>query len=323
MAVAYRSSTSANKVASSGQNLVLNVPAGTVDGDVMVAYVLTATGTTAATQASWTALDNQTGGPTAASFYRIASSEPASYTFTVVDAQSSNGLIVTYSGTHATTPINQHSAWNRLTSTANATANTVTPSVDNCMILYLAGAGTSTAITPPAGYTERVDFVVASTANVELAELLQTSAAATGNKTGTASGSTNTQGSLIALAPAAGGSAPANTVAPVASGTATVGSTVSVTNGTWTDNGSPTFTYQWQRDLLGNASYSNIAAATSNTYVLTLLDDSCNVRCVVTDTDSNGATAANSNSILDLTDRAVPAINATQHGRAVHRSTVR
>lgn len=94
---------------------------------------------------------------------------------------------------------------------------------------------------------------------------------------------------------------PTNTVAPVASGSTTVGSVVSSTTGTWADAGSPTFTYQWQRDVLGNGVYTNIAAATSSTYTLVILDDGNDVRCVVTDTDVVGATAANSNSILDTT----------------------
>lgn len=95
--------------------------------------------------------------------------------------------------------------------------------------------------------------------------------------------------------------APSNTVAPVASGSTTIGSAVSTTNGTWADAGSPTFTYQWQRDVLGNGVYTNIATATASTYTLVALDDACNVRCVVTDTDVVGATSANSNSILDTT----------------------
>lgn len=92
----------------------------------------------------------------------------------------------------------------------------------------------------------------------------------------------------------AGGSPPVNTVAPAVTGTATVGQTLSCTTGTWTD-GTPVFTYQWQRDVAGNGSFSNIAAATANTYVLVDADDGNKVRCVVTDTDENGATSANSN----------------------------
>jgi hypothetical protein len=200
MAVAFRAAATGTKTGGSGLNLVINVPAGTADGDVMVAMVLTGTGTTAATQASWTTLDSQTTGPTARSFYRIASSEPASYTFTVVDAQTSTGAIVTYSGSHATTPINQHAAYNRLTSTTSISATTVTPSVDNCMIVFLGGAGAAASATPPSGYTERADISQGGI-TVEAAELLQTTAAATGTVTATASASTNTQGTVVAIAP--------------------------------------------------------------------------------------------------------------------------
>lgn len=95
--------------------------------------------------------------------------------------------------------------------------------------------------------------------------------------------------------------APANTVAPVASGSTTLGSVVTTTDGTWTGFPAPTFTYQWQRDVLGNGVYSNIATATANSYTLTLLDDACNVRCTVTGTNTAGSATANSNSILDTT----------------------
>lgn len=98
---------------------------------------------------------------------------------------------------------------------------------------------------------------------------------------------------------------PANTVAPVASGSSTVGSVVSVTTGTWSDAGSPTFTYQWQRDVAGNGVYSNIASATSSSYTLVTADNTCNVRCRVTDTDVVGATTASSNSILDTSGTVV------------------
>lgn len=89
---------------------------------------------------------------------------------------------------------------------------------------------------------------------------------------------------------------PANTVAPAVTGTTTVGQTLSTTNGTWT--GSPTsFSYQWQRDNQGGGSYSNIGSATATSYMLVDADDACNVRCVVTATNSGGSTAANSNSV--------------------------
>ncbi len=306
MAVAYRSNATATKAGGAGTNLVINVPAGTANGDVMVAFVLTGTAVTPAVQASWTTLDSQNTGPTVISFYRIASSEPASYTFTVDSTNTSWGTIVTYSGTHATTPINKHAAFNRLTSTTNITGTTITPDVNNCMILWLGAAGTATSITKPASYTDRVSNVTSS--GTDIAELLQTSAAATGSITGTGSTSTNTDGSLIALAPAAGGSPPVNTVAPAVTGTTTVGQVLSSTTGTWTTS-NPVYTYQWQRDAFGNSSYSNIGSATSSTYTLVDADDGCNIRCNVTDTDDNGATTQASNVVGLVVEAAVPAIS--------------
>ena len=100
----------------------------------------------------------------------------------------------------------------------------------------------------------------------------------------------------VTYTPASAGP-PTNTVAPAVSGTAKVGSTLTTTNGTWTDDGSPTFTYQWQRDNSGGGSYSNISSATASSYTLVSADVACNIRCVVTDTDSHGSTPANSNAL--------------------------
>ena len=87
---------------------------------------------------------------------------------------------------------------------------------------------------------------------------------------------------------------PVNNVAPVLSGTQTFGSTLSCTTGTWTGSPTITYTYQWQRNG------SNIALATSNTYVLVQADVLNVIRCVVTGTNSYGSTSANSNSTSDI-----------------------
>lgn len=108
-----------------------------------------------------------------------------------------------------------------------------------------------------------------------------------GRKWGTVSGGTVS----------AGGTAPSNTVAPAVTGTPTEGQTLTTDNGTWTDDGSPTFNYQWQRDNSGGGTYTNISAATASTHTLVAADVGCQVRCVVTDTDTNGATAADSNAL--------------------------
>lgn len=93
---------------------------------------------------------------------------------------------------------------------------------------------------------------------------------------------------------------PANTVAPVISGTPTVGSTLSCTTGTWTDDGSPTFTYQWQSADFSNT-FTDISGATSSSYTLTSAEDGLPVQCLVTDTDSRGSTEVPSSNSPSVT----------------------
>lgn len=86
---------------------------------------------------------------------------------------------------------------------------------------------------------------------------------------------------------------PANVTPPVVSGTAQVGQTLTTTNGTWSDNGLPTFTYQWWRDT--NA--TPVGGATSQTYALVAADKTHLIGVTVTDTDLGGAASAGSNTV--------------------------
>lgn len=95
-------------------------------------------------------------------------------------------------------------------------------------------------------------------------------------------------------APGPAGDPPVNTVAPVASGTGEVGQTLSVTTGTWTGLEPITYSYQWQRDGV------NIGGATNSTYTLVSGDADTDVRCVVTGTNDDGSSSANSNAISVL-----------------------
>lgn len=120
---------------------------------------------------------------------------------------------------------------------------------------------------------------------------------ATGTYAATWTAASSTYNAAIATFKGATGSAPGNTVAPAVTGTSHVGQVLTTSNGTWTDDGSPTFTYQWQRDNSGGGTYSNITSATSSTYTLVDADDGCQVRCVVTDSTPDGNASANSNAL--------------------------
>jgi len=84
-----------------------------------------------------------------------------------------------------------------------------------------------------------------------------------------------------------------STVAPVVSGTLTATSTLTSTNGTWV--GSPAFTRQWQVADTAAGPFTDIAAATGATYVLTVGNVGKFIRSIVTGTNGLGATSMNSN----------------------------
>lgn len=78
-----------------------------------------------------------------------------------------------------------------------------------------------------------------------------------------------------------------NSVLPVVTGALVSGQTLTTTNGTWSSSG--TFTYLWQSLSAGSGStWTNIASATSSTYVLTSAETSKYVRVQVTNSISSG-----------------------------------
>ena len=87
--------------------------------------------------------------------------------------------------------------------------------------------------------------------------------------------------------------APSNTTPPTVSGTAKVGQTLTVSNGAW--SGSPTsYDYQWQR-CTSSTSCIDIASATSQSYKVVAADAGRTLRAVVTASNSDGKSTANSN----------------------------
>jgi hypothetical protein len=103
----------------------------------------------------------------------------------------------------------------------------------------------------------------------------------------------------LILAANALAAAPSNTTAPAVSGTAKVGQTLTVSNGSWT--GSPTdYSYQWQR-CTSTTSCASIVDATENTYIARGADVGHTLRAVVTATNADGLSTANSNQTATVT----------------------
>lgn len=95
----------------------------------------------------------------------------------------------------------------------------------------------------------------------------------------------------LTVAASALAAAPANTTPPKISGTAKAGQVLTVSNGTWT--GSPTdYSYQWQRCT--GSTCSNISDANNKTYTVRAADVGHTLRAVVTASNADGLSTANS-----------------------------
>jgi hypothetical protein len=104
-----------------------------------------------------------------------------------------------------------------------------------------------------------------------------------------AAGSTSATSSVTSLIE---GILPTNTLLPSIGGALKLGQLLSVTNGTWTGSEPITFSYQWQLCLLGTC--TNIAKATSQTFLLSGLSLGSTLRAVVTAKNAAGSVPVNS-----------------------------
>src|SRR4051812_40427191 len=171
MAIAFRSASAIAGVASG--NVTLALPAGVTDADLMVAPFI-GDDAVAISKSGWVnfaSVDNGGAALRGQALSRIAATESGSQVFTHAAGSSTDGLIVAFSGVATVSTINQSSAKGSASAGTAATTNSITPTVDGCMIVqvYLvdgdsssvsAYANTGTALT----WTERVDTGDATTA---------------------------------------------------------------------------------------------------------------------------------------------------------------
>jgi hypothetical protein len=104
-----------------------------------------------------------------------------------------------------------------------------------------------------------------------------------------AAGSTSVTSSVTGLIE---GILPKNTALPTIGGLLKNGQLLSVTNGTWTGSEPFSYSYQWQLCLLGSC--TNIAKATSQTFLLGGLNLGSTLRAIVTATNAAGSVPATS-----------------------------
>ena len=207
-AVSYRQTQVSNNGAGGAANIVMTVPAGVANNDLLFMHIAARGGSnmTIATPAGWTLHRNTNNGTFVrlATFRRIASSEPASYTVTFgggTPSQQAVGAITAYYGVKSTTAPGVLDV-NGATATGNnatPTANSITASA-NALVLaayshgYGNGAVGSAMFTTAAGMNERYDAqsqnaTAANRSSLAGDDILSAAGGATGNKPVTASAS--------------------------------------------------------------------------------------------------------------------------------------
>lgn len=200
--------------------LTINVPAGTQADDVMIASIVVRPANMLITPpAGWTLvrlINQPAGGGTGgagqvqATYYRVATAaEPASYTWRFYGGVSNGaaGGILSFSGVDTANPIDAEGG-NVTPFSVNHTANSVTTTVADTMLVSAHAMNSADTWTPPGGMTEAVDVASqplnAVGATIEINYELRTSAGATGSRTArVANFADNGTAQLLALRPGA------------------------------------------------------------------------------------------------------------------------
>jgi hypothetical protein len=294
----------ASSVTSSANLIFSSGPAGVEDGDLLVFWVSTNTAHTVNSAPSgWTQIGSTQDHGTDTSmsaFYRVASSEPSSYTFTSYfpGSEAYAALMLAYSNVDPSVPLDGVTPVQEVSSnTATAPSISITTVSDNSIVLFLLGCDPgvdplSFAASTPSGSVARATSQNGGLAWVGVIEYLQETAGAATITCSTSSD--NYCETAIVLGPSTTLTAPVNTAEPTLTGTSTETFEMACSTGSWSANPSPTFTYQWQRDTPDEplVTWEDISGAVATTYVLTATETFLNVRCAVTATNSEGSATA-------------------------------
>jgi len=202
MAITFRAAAS-----NSGNvtTLTIDKPAGTVDGDIMVAAIGINGGSGVAittVPTGWTLIrrtDNSTNVGLAV-YWRVASSEGSSYDWVFDTRLKHSGGICTWYNNDAT-PVDAENGQTTASSTDHA-APTITPTVSNCMLVASYVVGIAANWTADGAMTERVDEMSAAI-GLLMSDELWTSGA-TGTRTATAGSAAVGVTHMLALKPFSG-----------------------------------------------------------------------------------------------------------------------
>jgi peptidoglycan/xylan/chitin deacetylase (PgdA/CDA1 family) len=192
--------------ASNATTIVLNKPAGTASGDVLLAAIDILGAPTVTMPTGWTLVRSTSVGTTltqAVYVHAAGSSEPTSYTWRFSTARTASGAVAAYVGVNPTTPIGVSSGGTS-SSSKSITAPSVTTSVSGTLLLGVFGAAANASVTPPSGMIEQAERL-AGTGNTrcmtEFADQQAPAVGATGTRVATLSKAGANVGQLLVLLP--------------------------------------------------------------------------------------------------------------------------
>lgn len=203
---------SATNVATTNQNsITVSKPTGVVEGDVMVAQITVSSSAGSIPPSGWSLIRNLVASfsHSTATYYKVAgASEPVSYTWTIGCGCWETAAIIAYSGVDIASPIDAENGQ------LGSSTPPVTTTVPGDMIVTFFSANNGGTWTPPLGMTERYDIRIPfGFASAEGADAYQLNAGETGSKTAT--DSTASTASIIALKPASNTPTPVTNTYPI------------------------------------------------------------------------------------------------------------
>jgi hypothetical protein len=209
---AVRASTSGS--VNTATSLSLNKPAGTAQGDLLVATVSHQGGSlrSVTPPSGWTAVPNtdfsNSTNVRIHAYYRLAgASEPSSYTFTLTggSGQAMTGGILDITGANTGTPINASGGQSNGSATSKSVpAPSITTTVNNALLIYAGAAQVSATWGPPGLMTTQWQGSTSGSYNVSNESAIQAlaSSGATGTRSALLSTSGKSVADMIAIAPA-------------------------------------------------------------------------------------------------------------------------
>jgi hypothetical protein len=126
--------------------------------------------------------------------------EPTTYRWGFNENRAATGGILAYSGVSTSSPVEVTSVGKALST--SITAPSVTTAFAGTVVLGAFGINNASAITQPAGTTERGEIASSTKIKTEVADYVQAAAGATGAKVALAASSGTNIGQLIVLRPA-------------------------------------------------------------------------------------------------------------------------